>query len=304
MQKATGKDYAAILDERIFRPLGMKSSSGRVLARLPRGSASFFAVPLPRDPPSSPFGAPSGYVVTTAADMGQYVAFLLGPEKFRRGPVAARAVDALFGALVPGIPYGYGLFLGSAEGSRFAYHDGALDGFSSRIALWPEKKAGIAVLVAQGSLLQSLVSLPALTDGAKRIMLEGSAPRPFPLGRLYILLAVVALVHVLALALQTGGALRWSKEVRDKSEAKGSRGPLIFASFRCWTGIAARAAIAAALPFAIGLAFGRVLSWKTLFDLEPGLAAWCLSALMFGFLRNASRLAWVRGRANFRRPRK
>jgi CubicO group peptidase (beta-lactamase class C family) len=304
MEKAAGKSYPAILDERVFRPLGMKSSSGRVPARPPRGSASFFAVPIPRDAPSSPFGAPSGYIVTTATDMGQYLAFLLGPEKFRRGPVAARAVDALFGPLVPGIPYGYGLFIGGATGERFAYHDGALDGFSSRLALWPDKKAGIAVLVAQGSLMQSLVSLPALTEGARRIMLEGSAPRPFPLGRLYILMAVVALVHVLALALQTGGALRWGKEVRDKAEAKGSRGPLLFASFRCWAGIAARAAIAAFLPAAIGLAFGRVLSWRTLFDIEPGLATWCLSALMFAFLRNAARLAWIRGPANFRRPRK
>jgi hypothetical protein len=160
---------------------------------------------------------------------------------------------------------------------------------------------GIAVLAAQGSLLQSLLSLPALTEGARRIMLEGSAPRPFPLGRLYILLAVVAVMHILVLAIQTGGAVRWAKEARDKAEAKGSNGPVRLASFRCWAGIAIRVAIFAACPAAIGLVFARVVSWKTLFELEPGLAAWCLSALMFAFLRNTARLVWIRGPAGFRR---
>ncbi len=303
MEKAAGKGYATILSDRIFRPLGMKSSTGRPSAPLPKGNASFFALAIPRAAPSSPIGASSGYVVSTATDMGQYMAFLLGPEKFTRGPIAAHAVGALFDPLVSSAPYSFGLYLGKSEEGRFAYHDGSVEGFSSRIALWPDKKAGIAVLVAQSSLMQSLVSLPALTEGARRIMLDGSAARPFPLGRLYILMAVVALVHIIALALQTGGALRWGKEARDRCEAKGSKGPLRFAAFRCWSGIAVRAIIVALGPAALGLAFDRSLSWRMLFELEPGLATWCLSALLFGFLRNAARLAWIGGPAGFRRSR-
>ena len=303
MEKVTGKPYASILDDRIFGPLGMKSSSGSVPLSPPLGSASFFALPFPRQAVSSNFGAASGYIVTTAADMGQYMAFLLGPEKFKRGPVPARAVASLFGPLVPGIPYGFGLFLGKEKDLRFAYHDGSLDGFSSRIVLWPDKKSGVAVIVAQGSLLQSLLALPALTEGARRIMHEGSAPRPFPLGRLYILIAVVAIVSILALILQTGGALHWTKGVRDKAEAKGARGPIRLAIFRCWVGIALRIAIAALCPVAVGLAFGRSVSWNVLFQLEPGLAAWCLIVCAFGILRNSARLAWMRGPAGFRRAR-
>jgi hypothetical protein len=204
---------------------------------------------------------------------------------------------------VPGAPYGFGFFLGQEGGARVAYHDGSLDGFSSRLVLWPEKKAGIAVLAAQCSLLQSLFSLPALTEGARSIMKDGSSTRPFPLGRLYILLAVVAFVHIFALAVQTGGALHWSKEVRGSAEAKGSRGPLRFAILRCWFGVALRAGILLACPYAIGLAFGRSISWGLLIQLEPGLAAWCLAACIFGFLRNAARLAWMRGPSGFKRSR-
>jgi CubicO group peptidase (beta-lactamase class C family) len=303
MEKATGKPYAVILDERVFAPLGMKSSSGAPQPFPPIGSTSFFALPLSRPATSSSFGGPSGYVVTTAADAGQYLAFLLGPEKFTRGPLPSRSVAALFEAAVPGAPYGYGFFLGEEAGSRAAYHDGSLDGFSSRVVLWPDRNSGIAVLGAQSSLLQSLFALPAMTSGARRIMQEGSSPRPFPLGRLYILLAVVAVVGILALLLQTGGALRWTKGVRDKAEAKGTRGPIRFAILRCWAGIALRGGIVAFFPIAVGLAFGKAVSWKILMQLEPGLAAWCMIVCVLGALRNAARLAWIRGPAGFHRSR-
>lgn len=303
IEKVTARSYASVLENRVFNPLGMNSSSGRAPSAPPLGTASFFALPLSRPAVSSVFGAASGYVVSTASDMGQYMAFLLGPEKFRLGPVPARAVATLFEPSVRGAPYGFGFFLGQEKDARVAYHDGSLDGFSSRIVLWPNKKAGVGVFAAQSSILQSLLALPALTDGARQIMQEGSAPRPFPLGRLYILIAVVAAVNIFALVLQTGGALRWTKEVRDKAEAKGARGPIRLAVFRCWAGIATRAAIAALCPAAVGLAFSRSVSWKVLFQLEPGLAAWCLIACAFGILRNASRLAWIRGPAGFRRTR-
>jgi CubicO group peptidase (beta-lactamase class C family) len=303
IEKATGKSYASAVYDQVFKPLGMASSSTSSAGFLPRGSASFFALPLPRPAPRSVFGGASGQLVTTAADIGQYLAFLLGPEKFKNGPLAAKTVDLLFAPLSPDIPYGYGLYLAQKDGGRFAYHDGSLDGFSSRLALWPDKRAGIALVAAQGSMLQSLISMPALTEGARRIMADGSAPRPFPLGRLYILLAVVATVHVLALALQTGGALRWAKEARDRAEASGSSGTIIFAIVRCWVGIVLRAGVAVACPIAIGLALGKQVSWPGLFDLEPGLAAWCASALLFGFLRNSARLAWLRGASGFRRSR-
>ena len=295
MEAATGKAYAELVDERIFSPLGMRSSSASAPYSPPLGAASFFSLPLSRPPVSSSFGAASGYILTTASDAGQYLAFLLGPEKFARGPISARSVPALFEAQMAGAPYGYGFFLGSEAGLLSAYHDGVLDGFESRVVLWPEKRSGIVVLAAQCSLLQSLFALPAMTSGARRIMQEGSAPRPFPLGRLYILLAVVAAVSVLALVSQTQGALRWAKEVRDKAEAKGSRGPIRFAVARCWVGIACRTLVVVLFPSVIGLVFDRSLSWKALIQMESGLAAWLVILCVLGALRNAARLAWMRG---------
>jgi len=305
MEKVTGLGYAAILDQKIFAPLGMKSASALPPSdSSPVGAASFFSLPLRRSPRILSYAEPSTHTIASAADIGRYMAFLLGPEKYKRGPVPARAMSALFDPLVPDSPFGYGFFLGQEPGGdRIAYHDGSVDGFSSRIVLWPERKSGVAVLAAQGSLLQSLFALPALTEGARSIIRDGSAVRPFPLGRLYILLAVVAAVHLFALILQTGGALQWAKEAKDKAEAKGVVGPVVFAAFRAWFGIAARIAIVVLCPYAVGLAFGRVVTWPLLFQLEPALAVWCIGACLFGCLRNAARLAWMRLPSGFRRLR-
>jgi CubicO group peptidase (beta-lactamase class C family) len=302
MEKAAGMPYAAILKYRVLAPLGMRST-GEGTEPLPRGSASFFSLPLPRAAPRSAFGASSSHIATTASDLGQYMAFLMGPEKFGRGPVSARAAANLLVPLEHGGTYGYGFYISSSKDGRLAYSDGSIDGFSSRIDLWPDERTGIALMSAQDSFLLSDISLPALAQGARRIVLEGSAPRPFPLGRLYILLAVMAIVHVSALAFQTGGALRWTKEVKDRAEAKGSSGPVLLAAARCWIGMAVRAAIVLAFPASLALALDRAMSWKTLLEIEPGLAAWCILACMFGFMRNVTRLAWLRSPGFFRRTR-
>ena len=174
MEKAAGMPYAAILKYRVFAPLGMRSSSATGRAACRAGSASFFSLPLPRAAPRSAFGAPSGYIVTTASDMGQYMAFLLGPGKFgtRPGDRSAPRADLLV-PLEQAATYGYGLSSRSSKEGRLDYSDGSIDGFSSRIDLWPDERTGIALMSAQDSLLLS-AHLPA---GARARAHVGSCSR-------------------------------------------------------------------------------------------------------------------------------
>mgnify|MGYP001308316585 CR=1 FL=1 len=306
MQKATGKEYPEIVGQRVFGPLGMKRTSARpegLGVAVPVGNGSFFGAALPRGVPLYPFAAPSSSVVSTASDLGLYLAFLAAPERQKRSPLPPSAVRSLYAPLVPGIGYGYGWYIQGEGQAAVVSHDGSVDGFSSRVELWPASRGGVAIVAAQNSILQSLVAMPALVDGARRIMADGSADRPFPLGRLYILLAVVAAVHVTSLALQTGGAIGWAKAVKDRAEATGAVGPMLAAAFLSWAGIALRVGIAVFAPRLLSLGFGRIVTWKTAFLLEPGLAAWCASACFFGILRNSARLAWLRGAHAFRRLR-
>jgi CubicO group peptidase (beta-lactamase class C family) len=298
MEKVERDTFAAILRKRLFAPLGMKESTaapGDLGQALSSGTGSFFGAALARSLTPRPYAAPSGYVASTASDLGTYLAFLAAPDKVPNPPLSPKYVRLLFQPLEPKVDFGYGWFLSSENGRRSAFHDGALDGFSSRFVVWPDQRAAIAIVATQDSLLQSLISLPALTEGARRIMLEGGAPRPFPLLRLYILLAVIATVHLIVLAIQTGGALRWAKDVKGRSEAKGVPTPIRFARFRAILGIPLRVGFVAALPWALSHVFDRDVSWRVAFALEPGVMSWLVAACFFGLLRNTARLAWLRG---------
>ncbi len=293
MESATKKSLPEIVDSRVFKALGMKSTSMAANERLPRGNGTFFSSAVPRDARYPSYGPPSGWTTTTAEDLSRYLAYLLAPEKTKRGPLSIRTVRSVFHPVLGELPYGFGWHLKSRGDGSYAYHDGAVDGFSSRILLNPAEGSAVAVLASQGSYLQSYFSLPALTEGAMRIIREGSTTRPFPLGRLYILLLVVAAVHLVVLGSQTGGALGWARDIKCRSEARGTRFPLRFALARSWFGIAVRAAIAVFLPLLVGALFDRSIGWRTVFAFEPGAAAWCLSACFFGAMRNVARIVWL-----------
>jgi CubicO group peptidase (beta-lactamase class C family) len=298
LEKASGESFAELMDQRVFKPLGMtKSSAGanKVEAALPMGSGSFFGAVLPRRQELFASGAPSSYIVSTPEDMAKYLSFLAGPEKLKRPPLSPRAVRSLFEPLEGISGYSYGWRIEGKGKELSAAHSGSLEAFSASAALWPARRSGIIILAPQNSLLQSLVAMPALVEGARRIMQEGSAPRLFPLGRLYILLAVIAIVHILALALQTGGALSWAKDVKGKADAAGGRAPVVFAIVRSCFGVAVRIALAVAAPIALSALFGRRVTWTVAFALEPGIAAWAVAVLAFGSLRNVARLAWLKG---------
>jgi hypothetical protein len=246
---------------------------------------------------TQPFDAPSSSIVSTASDLGPYLAFLVAPEKQRlkHPPLGPVAVHRLLEPSEPGIQYGYGWYLEGKGEARTASLDGSLEGFSSRLVLWPGLDAGVAVVAAQNSLMQSSFSMPALVEGARRIMFEGSVARPFPLGRLYILMAVMATVHLVVLALQTGGAIGWAKDVHGRVEARGSKGPLVFALVHSWFGVGLCVAVAFFAPDVVSFCLKRTVSWQSAFTFEPGLAAWCASACFFGLLRNVARIAWLSG---------
>jgi len=298
LEKQSGEDFAGLIERLVFKPLAMeKSSAGadKVAGALPMGASSFFGIALPRRQVLDSAAAPSNYIVSTPRDMGSYLSFLLAPQKTKKRPIPVRFVPALFERLEKNSGYAYGWRVSGSGKELSADHLGPLGSSSAAVSLWPAQASGVAILAPQNSLLQSLIAMPALISGTREIISKGSTSRPFPLGRLYILLAVVAVVHILALALQTGGALSWAKDVKGRAEASDGRGPIVWALVSSWLGIAVRLLIGIFTPLVLSAIFGRRVSWAMAFALEPGIASWALAAISFGMLRNLARLAWLHG---------
>lgn len=308
IQRATELSFAELASLRIFRPLGMGRSSANPRAfkdGLPQGSASFFGYSLPRRVQVSSFAAASGAMTSTATDLAALLAYFSAPEKYPRTPVPARYLRAtVFSTPAQASPWSYGWLVeadstgGQAPGQAGELKAGGSDlgvGRSANLVLWPGERSGIAILSPQNGLIQNRFIMPSLVAGAHALIVKGEAARPFPFGRLFILLGVMALVHLFALAVQTGAALSWARDIRGRVEAAGSRAPLGLAIFFSVLGILVRLGLLALFPRAAALLLGQPLPWSAAFALEPGLAAWFMAALVGGMVRNIARLAWLKG---------
>ncbi|HWP67998.1 MAG TPA: hypothetical protein VN437_01770, partial [Rectinemataceae bacterium] len=164
--------------------------------------------------------------------------------------------------------------------------------FSSRVVIWPERNVGIAILSAQGGVIQSNVVLPLLTSAAEKILFSGSSPRLFPFSRVLFLTGITSLVYLISMFLQTATSLSWTKAMIDQQETSRNNIYRRFILFRTVIGIVVRAALLFAAPLAAGWLVGRPLEYHDLLTMEPGLAAFFILAAIAGILRNLARLMW------------
>jgi len=66
-----------------------------------------------------------------------------------------------------------------------------------------------------------------------------------------------------------------------------------FALVRTIIGLVDRIVVVVLAPFVIGALVGRAVSYQEIIAFEPGIASMLMTALLFGVLRNTSRLVMV-----------
>jgi CubicO group peptidase (beta-lactamase class C family) len=186
---AAGRDWDALIQERIFAPLGMRESytSVRPLASLPNvaqpyaeidGAVSF--VPYANIDNIGPAGS----INSTIVDMAQWVRLQLGGGKYAGKQLISSANMAQMHSAQTVIhyeppwsiyfpeahlmAYGMGWFLNDYKGRIAVHHGGNIDGMSSLVALLPEEKMGVVVLTnMNGSLLPSVMVHRVFDDQLK-----------------------------------------------------------------------------------------------------------------------------------------
>ena len=298
LEKSYRLSFAELAASKVFKPLKMLQSGaegGEAANRLPLGSTSFFWTPLPKTQDLPSFRAPSSGMVSTAPDFARLMAAIVSPG-FDGSPLVSKTAMAKVLSPVSGSGgYSYGWQVIETKQGRELRIEAATEAFSAIATLWPERQAGVVIMAPESSLVISGISLPKLADGAREILFSDSTKPPLPLGRFFILLAVIASVHIIFLSTQTGNALSWARSARGRADAKGSSGPLLFARLRCALGLAVRFFLVLATPTLVAFLLGRDLDWGLLFDREPGLSGWFFAAISIGSLRNVARLSWLRG---------
>lgn len=156
VEGVAGQDFNAYIQEHIFTPLGMASSTFGVPYPLPQD----IAVPYFKGGPESGFRrgeldrmriGPAGDLITTADDMAKFMLVhmnggVYGDDERLLSEQTIERMHAKHFAQVEGLDgWAYGFMEGRRNGVRWIGHDGSWLGFCSQLAMAPETKTGFFV---------------------------------------------------------------------------------------------------------------------------------------------------------------
>lgn len=162
----SGESWDDFIAERIFRPLGMTSSSTSITAlagqadvATPHGEDDGRTITVPFR--NVDFIAPAGSINSNVLDMAKWLRLQLGRGSFGgRQLIQAKTLeemwtpqtlvgDAGFQRTAPDshfLAYGMGWFLHDYHGVELVEHGGNIDGMTALVALVPEERLGLVVL--------------------------------------------------------------------------------------------------------------------------------------------------------------
>ncbi len=155
--KAEGRTWENDIAERIFKPLGMKSSNATIPAMLaaPDFSYGYEYNVTTKETKRVPMldlsnTAPDGAINSTARDMAQWLRFMLaGGVIDGKRLVSEKNFAELIKphiTIAQNYHYGLGWFIRDWRGRRIVEHGGNLPGFSAEVAMIPEEKLGLVLL--------------------------------------------------------------------------------------------------------------------------------------------------------------
>ena len=155
--KAAGSDWDTLISQRIFKPLGMNSSSTSFSQaqkdhRLSLGYLwdddikSYEYKPM-RNVDNI---APAGAINSNVLDMAQWLRLQLGKGQYDGNRLISeeqlRETWKTQIEIAPGVSYGFGWMIREWEGQPVIEHGGNVDGFSAEVAMLPESNLGFVLL--------------------------------------------------------------------------------------------------------------------------------------------------------------
>ena len=294
MENAGRASFDDLLQSRILIPLGMHGTTSRPdsLQGVAVGSGLFFGFSFPYESRVPVIAAPADGIVTTVEDISKFLAYITAPPKTGIATLPSSSVAGLYQPILPGGNAGFGWRIIAEEGDRLVFQGGSVEGFSSRVVIWPERNVGIAILSAQGGVIQSNVVLPLLTSAAEKILFAGSSSRLFPFSRVLFLAGISCIVYLISMFLQAVTALSWTKAMLDRQEAGRGNFYRRLVLLRTVIGIVLRAALLLTAPLTVQWLVGHPLEYHDLLTMEPGTAAFFILAAVAGIMRNLARLTW------------
>ena len=158
-QEAVGKSYIEIMNEKVFQPFGMKSSTFRPTVAMTYPLAVGHTVkpnenpqvvrPLPQDARLYP----AGTFYSNLNDLSRFaIAFLNSGKVDGKQLILPSVIEKMSTpharqlSAADDTSYGYGLFMNTDRGVRQIWHDGTMTGYVALMKFIPEQKFALIIL--------------------------------------------------------------------------------------------------------------------------------------------------------------
>ncbi len=178
------KAYADVLTERLFVPLGMRSTTFRAgvavtyplaLGHRPSGAALGVVRPLTDTPASWP----SGGMFSSVNDLSRWVTALLNHGQLEGKQVLKPEIVTMLTTahahVATASAYGYGMAIREYRGVRVWEHGGSSPGYGALIRMFPDQRAGIILLTNRTS-----GALPKTVEAITELLLSRELKKPDP----------------------------------------------------------------------------------------------------------------------------
>lgn len=260
VETVSGKPFDDVLEQKLFKPLGMISTS----------AVQTYASAQSRSPPPATghvvlygrawllheaggFMGGHGGVISTANDMGRWLQWQMTGQ-----PAILRAdLITLMQTPPASSPYAMGWLRQTANGETTLSHDGVFSTVYADIAIGPERKLGTVLLYGVGGALPTATTFPKIRADVLAIANGDEPEKPgrslVTIGRwagaMTLILAVAALIDAAALL----GWMRSSRGAFDWKSAMGLTARLL------------PAALLLSLPWLLQFASGRAFSFEAIY---------------------------------------
>jgi len=162
-ERATGKPWAELVSEYVFKPFGLKSAGFGWPATHARpyqphghaGSGDAIQVQPIGEYELGEFLAPAGDVHMSIDDLARFAAFHLAGLRGKDGPLKAATIQRLH-TPAPGDDYAGGWVIAEFEGKLMHWHNGSAGTFYALVSVFPEGDEAVVVAMNQADDVEAL----------------------------------------------------------------------------------------------------------------------------------------------------
>jgi CubicO group peptidase (beta-lactamase class C family) len=279
VEVVSGQSYGEFLRENIFLPLGMKDTVTNPVdaPALAQGYSRFFGFPLPQTQEYIPGGVPSGYMITTASDMAQFLIAQIDNRQPNGDPLLSSESLSLMRTPPAGIKSQYGMGWMDIDGGQTYAHGGAINYFQAFEAINVKNKTGIVALYNQDS-MENMMFENSSTNTDLVGFMNGKSAVPANkawAGWILLVLAIADMVNHVRLFRMLP---RWLAKTTKQSR--------VWLWIKVMLGIILPLAVVLGLPALMNALEGGAPNWIEPYELMPDITLWLLTGIALNFIRS------------------